>query len=91
MIMKKKRKMITMSEFELNQMLKFYYREGIKDTVKGVFAAMLITVHDKWGFGRIRSQRLLKQVEDQFDSIQKGYITVDDLVQTIDEELKIIM
>ena len=84
-----KRKMITLSEFEMNQKLKVAYRQGINDTVTGILAAMLICIHDKWGFGKQRAIRLLNQVNEQFASVDEGYVTIDDLKQAVLDDLGI--
>jgi len=81
--------MITLSEFEMNQKLKVAYRQGINDTVTGILAAMLICIHDKWGFGKQRAIRLLNQVNEQFASVDEGYVTIDDLKQAVLDDLGI--
>lgn len=52
-------------------------------------AAVMLCLHDKLGFGPVRAQRFIKDVEELFDSINKGYLTIEDAKQTIREELGI--
>lgn len=52
-------------------------------------AAMMLCLHDKLGFGPQRAQRFAAQVEELFDSINNGYLSVEDCKQTILEELGI--
>jgi len=67
------------------------YYEGIQYATSGIYASLILILHDKWGFGHARLTRLLDQVTDQFDSIKTGYVKIDDLKRTIKEELGIIM
>lgn len=65
------------------------YEKGKKDGVDG-FAIMLCSVlADKWGFGKIRIQRMINQIQYVADSINTGYITLDDLQEELLENHKI--
>lgn len=65
------------------------YEKGKKDGVDG-FAIMLCSVlADKWGFGKIRIQRIINQIQYVADSINTGYITLDDLTEELRENHKI--
>lgn len=46
----------------------------------------LTVLHDKHGFGTKRLERVLDQVNDLLDSFNKGYISIDDLNNTLYEE-----
>jgi hypothetical protein len=62
------------------------YDKGKKDGVD-CFAIMLCSVlADKWGFGKIRMQRMINQVQYVADSINTGYITIDDLIEELYEK-----
>ena len=62
------------------------YEKGKKDGVD-CFAIMLCSVlADKWGFGKIRMQRMVNQVQYVADSINTGYITIDDLIEELYEK-----
>ena len=65
------------------------YEKGKKDGVDG-FAIMLCSVlADKWGFGKIRIQRMINQIQYVADSINTGYITLDDLQEELRENHKL--
>ena len=65
------------------------YEKGKKDGVDG-FAIMLCSVlADKWGFGKIRIQRMINQIQYVADSINTGYITLDDLQEELRDNHKI--
>lgn len=63
--------------------------KGIDFAVSGMIASFVITLHDKWGWGHVRIKRLLEQVDDVFDSIDKDYVTIEDLRKVILEEIGI--
>lgn len=46
----------------------------------------LIVLRDKHGFGKKRLEKFISDAIDQFDSFDKGYLTLDDLQKTIFEE-----
>ncbi len=58
-------------------------------TVKQYSAAVMLCLKDKLGFGPVRAQRFMNNVEELFDSINQGYLSLDDVIQTVEEELNI--
>ena len=62
---------------------------SIKYAVSAYSTALAIVLHDKYGFGEKRLKAVLAQVEDTFDSIVQGYVSLDDLKKTILEECKV--
>lgn len=60
--------------------------KGIDYATKALFASFAMVLHDKWGWGHVRIRRLLEQVDDMFESIDKEYVTIEDLKQTILDE-----
>lgn len=56
------------------------------EAIEYAFAIMFSALRDNFGFGRKRLQELWCKVEYLSDSINKGYINIDDLLQTLDEE-----
>lgn len=63
--------------------------KGIDFAVKGMIASFVIVLHDKWGWDNVRIKRLLEQVDDVFDSINKNYVSIEDLQKTILDEIGI--
>ena len=55
------------------------------NAVRGVLASLQITLHDKWGWGEVRLNRLTEQINEQFDAVVKGYVTLTDLEQAVRE------
>lgn len=56
------------------------------DAVTYVWAIVLTALRDKEGFCREDLKRVWDEAEDIADSILKGYINVQDLVQVLHEE-----
>ena len=65
------------------------YYSGVKYATSGLCAAFVMIMHDKFGFGTSRLMKVLNEVSDKFDSVQRGYMSIDDLRQTIKEEFNI--
>lgn len=62
---------------------------AIEFTVKQYSAVVMLCLKDKLGFGPVRAQRFMKNVDELFDSINQGYLSLDDVIQTVEEELNI--
>lgn len=62
-------------------------KDATSDAISFAWAIMFTCLHDKEGWGRVRLQRLWKEVEDLSDSIAKGYVSVADLKYTLKEEM----
>lgn len=39
--------------------------------------------------GKVRAQRFMRDVDEMFDSINKGYLRLDDVLETVEKELGI--
>ena len=63
-------------------------RTKITETIVEQYsAAIAIVMRDKWGFGKKRLPRLVGQINDAFYSILAGYYSIDDVKQTLREEV----
>ena len=49
-------------------------------------AAILLHMHDKYGFGKKRLLTLLDALEKTLEAYEEGYISIDDMIQTLKEE-----
>lgn len=56
-------------------------KQGIQQGVNGMIAAMTVVLHDKYGFRKQRLSKFHKLVNDQWEAVLEGRITVDDLVE----------
>ena len=64
-------------------------KDVIDNAVMNYSAAMALCLHDKLGFGHDRAARFMEHVNNLFDSINSGYLSLDDVLKTIDEEMGI--
>ena len=67
--------------------------EGLDATRKAVDAysvAVAMVLYDKLHFGAPKIQMTLKQIENLFDSILKDYITIEDMKQTLEDEIGVV-
>lgn len=63
--------------------------KAIDFATSGMIASFALVLHDKWGWGQTRIKRLLDQVDEQFDSVDKDLISIEDLKQTVFDEIGI--
>ena len=49
----------------------------------------LIILRDKFGFGKIRLERYLKHYQEAVDSLNKGYLDLNDVQRVLLDEVKI--
>lgn len=60
--------------------------DGIRFAVKCYSVAVAMVLHDKLGFGEVRLNRTMGQIQDMFDSIQRDYVKIGDLERALLEE-----
>ncbi len=72
---------------ELESIIEERTRDAIDYTVKQYSAVLALCLRDKLGFGKIRTRRFLQDDNEVFDSIIKGYLTLDDVIETVKQEL----
>lgn len=82
-----------MSKHELNRRIKKEMEKELllttRQTVDGYSAALAYCLHNKLGFGTKRAKRFLKYVNELFDSINSGYVSLEDVQKDVEERLKI--
>lgn len=67
--------------------LKQERQDATLDVVRAYSAAVAMVLRDKLGFGVPKIRSTLKQIENLFDSINRDYLAVNDIIQTLEEEL----
>lgn len=50
---------------------------------------MLLVLHDKFGFGAERCKKAITEFEELWDSVNKNYLTLEDIQQTVRETVKL--
>lgn len=82
----KKDPMISIKSSDITRMK----REATKEAAGVAFSLMLglpaMVLRDKYGFGKTRLERFTDQVLELYDSFGRGYITLQDVLDTIQEE-----
>lgn len=62
-----------------------------QDAINFVFeqygAVVALCLKDKLGFGKVRAQRFMSHVSEVFDAIEEDYLTLDDVMETVEKEL----
>jgi len=66
-------------------------KNAINYATNAMIASFAICLHDKWGWGQVRLKRLLDQVNETFDCIDKDYVTIEDIKKAIFEETGILI
>jgi len=64
-------------------------KDAINYATNAIIASFAICLHDKWGWGHVRIKRLLEQVDNIFDSIDKNYVSIEDLRKVILDKIGI--
>jgi predicted nucleic acid-binding protein len=59
----------------------------INKVTQQVVASFVVTLHDKFGFGKKRLQKLLREVDNQFQCVSFGQVSLDDLIKICKEEI----
>lgn len=81
-----KPKVYTLTEDQIKQIR---YEERNK-AIDAAFTAMLglplLALRDVYGFGKERLERFIDNLLEKYDSFREGYITLEDLQQTIKDE-----
>lgn len=69
------------------------FKKGKEETIelatKYSMAVPLMALRDEFGFGQKRLLQFYESFMDLYDSIEKGYLTIEDIVKTINEETDI--
>lgn len=64
--------------------------KATSEAVNKAFLMMLglpvLVLRDKWGFGKVRSERFIDQVLEIYEAFDKGYLTLDDIHDVLWEE-----
>ena len=66
-------------------------KQAQSEAVKYAWAIMFSVLRDKEGWGIVRLKRLWDEVEGLSDSIEKGYVSVRDLLDTLEEEIGAVL
>lgn len=54
-------------------------------------AVMMWTLRNKYDFGHERSKKFIRHITETFDDIHAGLISIEDIKQTLNEEIGIVI
>lgn len=82
-----KRRKFSAGEVEVIKQVTYY--EAMNFTTDCIYASVLLVLHDKFGWGKDRSQRLLNLIKEQVDAVHEKRVSIQDIKAVIQEELDI--
>ena len=66
-------------------------KDAQNKAINSAWAIFFTVMVDKEGYGRKRLNRIWNEVSDLSDSISKGYVSVKDLMKTLEDEMGIVL
>jgi len=60
--------------------------KGVTGTVENYSAVVLLCLKDKFNFTSEQLQDVAWYINDTFDNVEKGYLSLEDIIQTLKEE-----
>ena len=76
---------IGLGENEVHELI----HAAVDYTISGYEAVLVLAMHDKLGFGEKRARRFIEHVRDSFDSVDQGYVSLEDIKDEIKETMNI--
>ena len=64
-------------------------QRAVSAATRFMWVATASVLTDKYGFGKQKIKQVMKSIEDRADSINKGYISLQELEDILDEEYDI--
>lgn len=61
-------------------------QEGMKFAIRNYSPVLLLVLKDKFGFTASQLQDVALYTRDTFDSVLKGYVSLEDIAQVLKEE-----
>lgn len=66
-------------------------QHAIKESVRIYSTAVAMVMRDKLGFGKVRMERTLNDIQELFDAMTEGYVSVEDLQKTLYDECDVLI
>ena len=82
----KKEKVYTLTQAQIDQMKKEVSMEATKKAFIMMMGFPLLTLRDKFGFGKERLNRFMDKMLDLYEAYEMDYVDLDDLNDTIMKE-----
>lgn len=75
---------MTMKQIE--EMQQKFYKKGLQAAMDLAVAVPMMVLRDHYNFGRKRLEEFGEYYANMFDSVDKGYLNVPDMIRTLKEE-----
>lgn len=85
----KKRKPQTFSESYIKKIRKKEREKAVEDFYTGMTCIYAMALHDTFGFGKQRIERVSERVKELFEGLDKGEISTRDVEKVVKEELNL--
>ena len=82
----KKQKTYTLTQAQLDEKLKAVEMQATKKAFVMMMGFPLLTLRDKFGFGKERLNRFMDKMTDLYEAYEMDYVDLDDLNDTIMKE-----
>ena len=79
------------TEPEVRAMIRKTQERTLHKLADDYSAVMMYTLRNKLKFGHTRAKRFIQDVTETFADIDAGLITIDDLKQTLEDEIGVII
>ena len=63
--------------------------QTVEYVAKWMYIIVASIVTDKYGYGKQKTEQLLKSISDRADSVLKGYASIEDYEKVLNEEYNI--
>lgn len=63
--------------------------EGVAEAIGMVTCVFMLQLHDKFGFGTGRMEKLLNEVDFTIDCILSGHVSFEDIQKEVEDKLKV--
>ena len=64
-------------------------RHAVNTTTNYAVACALLVLRDQFGFGEVRAKRFMQAYAEMFADVTEGRLRFDDVMATIEDEMKI--
>lgn len=71
---------------QIEEIKRSVVKEAVQTLIELMLGLPIMVLHDKHGWGKIRNSRFVDDVMYLYDSYEKGYITLEDVRDTLWEE-----
>lgn len=83
----------TVTYEEIQKYIRQGYEKGYQDAIEKAsqysMAVPVMALRDEFGFGKKRLDKFLESYMKLYDAIEEGYLNLDDIIETVNEETSV--